>query len=112
MDAEGDKVSTSLQAVALDILQTLVRAYAVNENSSQHQQHTVSQNSFLKKCNYLYTDCTLVSRKNCTILSLYLGHYATSETSTEPNISRECISSSCKMYITVRRQFCYTGMYF
>ena len=26
LDAEGDKVSTGLQAVALDILQTLVRA--------------------------------------------------------------------------------------
>ena len=40
LDAEGDKISTSLQAVALDILQTLVRSYGgicTNETPSQHR---------------------------------------------------------------------------
>ena len=61
MDAEGDKVSTSLQAVALDILQTLVRAYAVNENSSQ-QQHTVSRNSLKSGINR--TNCFIKAKIN------------------------------------------------
>ena len=34
LEAEGDKVSSGLQSVALDILQTLVRAYQIQEGSN------------------------------------------------------------------------------
>ena len=42
LDAEGDKVSTGLQAVALDILQTLVRANSGNKEN-QNQPRPLSQ---------------------------------------------------------------------
>ena len=42
LDAEGDKVSTGLQSVALDILQTLVRANSGNKEN-QIQPRPLSQ---------------------------------------------------------------------
>ena len=47
LDAEGDKVSTGLQAVALDILQTLVRANAGNkENNPRPLSQLLVANAF------------------------------------------------------------------
>ena len=78
-DAEGDKVSTGLQAVALDILQTLVRAYGVVSNSKSGENPTIQSrplsqilvvNAFpaAVKCT-LRSDDNAVTQVSSTILS-------------------------------------------
>jgi len=75
LDAEGDKVSTGLQSVALDILQTLVRANAGNkENNPRPLSQLLVANAFpaAVKCT-LHSDDNSVTQSGGECLRAYVS---------------------------------------